>query len=166
MAQLTPTTGTTVFSWGAATLGGCVAIAGSAFFGTLIASVSLRLSMAEGLSLEQANSALASGGVSVFTVLAPLLSLLAGVAGGYVAAKYGCAKALAQAAAASLFPLLFMAVMYVNPGSQSGPAWYVAYSLVSPVLASLAGGLFLCQTNLTCQSTRTPKAVRLLRSPP
>lgn len=127
-------------SWSAALLGGCVAVAGGAFFGTLIATVSIRLAMILGYSVQQATMALMVPGINIVTGLGTMLNLLSGAAGGYVAAKYGNANLLTQSAAASVLPLLFMAVMYLNPGSQFGPDWYVAYSFLSPVFASVVGG--------------------------
>lgn len=126
--------------WEAAVLGGSVAIAGGAFFGTLIATISLRMTIADGMSAEQAYSALATGSSWATTILSALVTLAAGFGGGYVAAKLAGSRPLAQAAAASLFPLLFTAVMYLNPASEPAPSWYVLYSVVSAVVASLVGG--------------------------
>jgi hypothetical protein len=126
--------------WEGAVLGGSVAIAGGAFFGTLVAAISLRMTIAAGSSAEQAYSALATGTSWTSTILSALLTLAACFSGGYVAAKLAGSRPLVQAAAASLFPLLFTAVMYLNPASQPGPFWYIAYSVVSPVVASVVGG--------------------------
>ncbi|WP_426107833.1 hypothetical protein [Massilia sp. TSP1-1-2] len=122
MAPLTTPTRSMEFSWGASMMGGCVAIAGGAFFGTLLATVSMRLSMANGLSADQALATAAVYEISPLTILGPLLALLSEGAGGYVAAKLGGAKARTQALAASFLPVLFLAIMYVNPGSQFGLA--------------------------------------------
>ncbi len=139
MASDTMATRSPDFSWGAAILGGCVAIAGGAFFGTLVSTVSVRLAMADGLSVEQANSAYMGSGFSLLTIVPLILTLLSEAAGGYVAAMFGRTKAFAHAAGASMLPLLFLAIMWGNPSSQFGPLWYTALSFLSPVLASLAG---------------------------
>lgn len=128
------------FSWAASLLGGCVAIAGAAFFGTLVANLSMFMSMAGGMSAEQANATLMTEGMLLTTMLAPLLSFMAAAAGGYVAARLGSARALAQAAVSSLFPLLFLAVMYFAPGSHFGSPGAFAVAVLAPVVASLAGG--------------------------
>ena len=127
-------------SWGAAILGGCVAIAGGAFFGTLIGNVALRLFMADGLSYAQAWSAMMAYILTPWAIMSALMSLLTGLAGGYVSAAFGGPRAVAQAAWASVLPLLFLAVMYFNPSSQFGPMWHEVYEFGSPVLASMAGG--------------------------
>jgi hypothetical protein len=60
MTETAAQSGLSGFSWSAALLGGSVAIAGGAFFGTLVAAVSVRLLMAQGSSAEQAYATLAS----------------------------------------------------------------------------------------------------------
>ena len=140
MTEQSPTNTNLAIHWEAALLGGSVAIAGGSFFGTLVAAISLRMTIASGSSAEQAYSALAAGASWTTTILSAFLTLAACFGGGYVAAKFGGSRPLAQATAASLFSLLFMAVMHLNPSSQSGPFWYIIYSVVSPVVASLVGG--------------------------
>lgn len=130
------------FSWSAALLGGSVAIAGGAFFGTLVATLSVRLLMARGNSAEQAYATLASSGITPLTSLSVLLGFLSGVAGGYVAAKYGGSRRMLQAVVAGACPILFTLVMYLSPSSQPGPPWYVAYTFVAPLLASVIGAAF------------------------
>jgi hypothetical protein len=129
------------FGWGAAILGGAVAIGGAAFFGTLVANVVVRMAIANGSSREQAFAALASGGASVVAFLSLLAVAIPGVAGGYLSAKYGRGRALAQAGAAGAIALSFVIVMYFNPSSQPGPPWFVALSLLAPLASSLLGGL-------------------------
>ncbi len=140
MTKQTPKNANLAIHWEAAVLGGSVAIAGGAVFGTLVAAISLRMTMASGLSAEQAYSEMAAAASWTTTILSAIFTLAACFGGGYVAAKFGGSRPLAQATAASLFPLLFMAVMYLNPSSQPGPFWYIIYTVVSPVVASLVGG--------------------------
>ena len=128
------------FGWGAALLGGAVAIAGAAFLGTLAANVRLRMSLAEGQSTEQAYAALAasSGPMDVLLSLATLA--LPCAAGGYLSAKRGRGHALVQAGVAGAVALLFVVVVYLNPSSQPGPQWFIGLSLVTPVFSSVLGG--------------------------
>jgi nitrate/nitrite transporter NarK len=135
------------FSWSAALLGGSVAIAGGAFFGTLISVVSVRLLMSRGSTAEQAYVTLASSGFTPLTSLSVLLALLSGVLGGYVAAKYGGERRMLQALVASACPILFTLVMYLSPSSQLGPAWYIVYTFVAPVVTSAIGAA-LCERRI------------------
>jgi hypothetical protein len=140
MTETTAQTGFPGFSWSAALLGGSVAIAGGAFFGTLVATLSVRLLMAQGSSADQAYATLASSGITPLTGLSVLLGFLSGVAGGYVAAKHGGNRRMLQAVVAGAYPILFTLVMYLSPSSQPGPTWYVVYTFVAPLLASVIGG--------------------------
>jgi hypothetical protein len=142
MSEITTAVEPRQFTMSASVLGGAVAIAGGAFFGTLCANLSVWLLMARGIPAEQAYTVLASSGFTALTSLSVLLAFLSGIWGGYVSAKYGGMRVILQAFVASLFPILFALVMYLGPSSQSGPPWYVAYTFIGPVVASLIGAAF------------------------
>lgn len=140
MSRVTPTR-KEGFSWSAAFVGGAVTVGCGAFFGTFSATLSVYLSMVSGSTPDQAYAAMATNYTSVLAMLSIVGGVLWGVVGGYVASKFEGTRAFGQAAVASIFPVLFALVMYVAPSSQPGPTWFVIYSFVSPLIASLFGGL-------------------------
>jgi hypothetical protein len=144
MSEITTASEPRAFIARASILGGSVAIAGAAFFGTATSIVYVRLQMARGVSAQQAYATLASSWYNFdpLVSLSVFLTLLAAGYGGYIAASFGGSRAMLQAAVAGMLPVIFYLVMYLNPESKLGPTWYVAYSLVSPVVASLAGAFF------------------------
>lgn len=129
------------FGWGAALLGGATAIAGAAFFGTLLANLTVRMAMTNGLSRDQAYASLASSSTSITVLLTLLTIAVPGAVGGYFSAKHGRGHPLVQGGGAGAIALLFVVVMYFNPSSQPGPPWFVAISVITPLASSLLGSL-------------------------
>lgn len=135
--------------WAAAMVGGATSIGMTAFLGTLISVVSLRVAIAQGLSPSEAYAALALSSTSLASILTLLSELLAGAVGGYISATYGQGGWLAQAVAAGAINLLFVLAMYLNPTSQPGSAWFIAISFVVPLASSILGRLLTREANLT-----------------
>ena len=131
------------FGWRAAFIGGAVTMGGVAFLGTLVTNISLWISISGGRSLNQAYASLSSGFFAPYTLFSVLGDVLAGFAGGYVSALYGCKRALMQGMTAGAISILFQILMILGPGGHVGPAWYVALSLVIPIASGAFGG-YIC----------------------
>src|SRR4051794_128559 len=143
MTETTTASKPRAFLPSASIIGGAVAIAGGAFFGTACSVLSVRPSMARGMPPAQAYASLATNRFDALSGLSMVLSFLAAAYGGYIAAKHGGARTTLQALAAGLLPIAFTLVMYSSPGSRLGSTWEIIYSLVSPVVASAIGAAFL-----------------------
>jgi hypothetical protein len=134
------TTPTFRFSWRAALIGGFVAVGAGAFFGTLITNVSLWLTMAKGVPLDEAYASISLSITSPTELLSLISQALSGFFGGYVAVKYGNGRWFVQAPVAGGVLLLFVLVMYASPVSQAGQVWYIAITTIVPFVACIIGG--------------------------
>jgi hypothetical protein len=127
------------FSWKSALVGGMAAIGGSALLGTLVANTSLRLSLASGLTLEEAYARISSSFTSPVALLSLAVVLLSGFFGGYVSALYGSGRHLSQGLVAGVVASSFFGAMSLGPPDPRSPGWYVALHLGFTLLSSLVG---------------------------
>jgi len=100
----------------------------------------LRLSLAKGLTLEQAYAGFGYELTSPTEFLSFVVILLSGLFGGYVSALYGNGRHLSQAFVAGAIGLTFFIVMSLGPSNTAPPTWYVLLHLAAVLLSSLAGG--------------------------
>lgn len=128
------------FRWVPSLVGGMAAIGGAALLGTLVTNVSLWLSLAKGLTLQEAYARMGFDFSSPTEVLSFGAVLLSGFFGGYVAALYGSGRHLIQALAAGAVGTAFFIVMSLGPSNPPMPGWYVPLYLASVLLSSLMGG--------------------------
>lgn len=120
-------------------LGGFCAIGISCLSGSVLIGSWLRIAVWGGTSIQDAYAELMASSGSIGSWLAMLPQVIAGVVGGYIAARAGQRPIVHSLLAGFLF-LFFVASMYINPMSQILPGWFAALTFVIPVAASLVGG--------------------------
>jgi hypothetical protein len=126
--------------WQAAFLGGAVAIAASAFFGTLESNILLWVLTQRGMSPQEAYAQLfESTGANLASAA---VDFLCNAAGGCVASSLASKRFIVYGIAVGVISLLFVGVMYSTPISYPSNAWTVAYSVLIPVPAAVLGGYF------------------------
>lgn len=127
--------------WPVALFCGAANIGSVAFLSTLLSNIRLRVSMAQGLSLNEAYAAQMSLTISFPLLLSVCIQIAPGVLCGFVSAKYGRGHPLNQASISGLLGTGFYLVMLLNPSSLSYMTlWLWLFGLLAPFLASLAGG--------------------------
>lgn len=120
-------------------LGGFCAIGISCLSGSVLVGSWLRIAVWGGTDIREAYAELMASSGSIGSWLAMLPQMIAGVVGGYVAARAG-QRPIVHSLLAGLLLLFFVASMYINPMSQILPGWFTALTFVIPVAASLVGG--------------------------
>jgi hypothetical protein len=129
------------FLWLPSFVGGMAGIGAAALFGTLVTNLGLWLAWARGLTVQEAYANFGKFDLSSPTELLSLgVVVLSGVLGGYAAAAYGGGRHYRQSLVAGLVGTTFYLVMSFSPTARLPPAWYLALSLGTTVLASLTGG--------------------------
>lgn len=128
------------FGWSASLAGGLFAVGGGAFFGTLSNVLVWRRLVAQGLSSDQAYAALTKEYYLFFACLSIISMGVSVFVGGYLAARYGGGRPVVQGAVAGLTELIFVISMFLTPASQPTPSWFVAASLLIPIVVGAAGG--------------------------
>lgn len=125
-------------SWRAALFGGAVAIAASAFFGTLVANVTLWYLTLRGLPLQEAYSALFESTEQI--VIGQAVGFLCNAGGGYAAASMASRRVVLHSMLAGAASLVFVAVAYATPTAGSHPMWMVVWNFLLPLPAAILGG--------------------------
>jgi hypothetical protein len=128
------------FSWRSVLIGGACGIGLAAFGGTLVANVGLQLALARGLSFREAYAAMWSNDLSFSLVVACVVQFVAAGIGGYVGASLAGDRPLLHGLCAGLFGFLFGVVMYFGPSSGPVSVTLMAWNLLAPVVAGVAGG--------------------------
>jgi hypothetical protein len=116
------------------------AIGGTALLGTLITNVSLWMSLAKGLTLQEAYAQIGFDFSSPTELLSFGALLFSGFSGGYVAALYGSGRHFIQSLFAGAVGTTFFIAMRIGPSSPPMPGWYVPLYLASVMLSSVVGG--------------------------
>jgi hypothetical protein len=125
-------------SWRAAFLGGAVAIAATAFFGTLESNITLWVLTQRGLSAQEAYGQLFDSTGQNF--VSAIVNFLCNAVGGYTASSLASKRFVVHGISAGVISLLFVAVMYATPISYPSNAWTVAWLVLIPVPAAVLGG--------------------------
>ena len=127
-------------NWRAAFLGGAVAIAASAFFGTLVANITLWVLVLRGVPLEQAYADMWTSISSI--LIGEAVTILCNAAGGYAAASLASTRFVVHSFLAGAMNLVFGVIAYATPMPTAAniPFWMVIWNFMVPVPAALLGG--------------------------
>lgn len=115
-----------------------MAIAASAFFGTLVANVTLWYLTFRGLPLQEAYSALFESTEQI--VIGQAVGFLCNAAGGYAAVSMASTRPVLHSGVAGVLSLAFVAVAYATPTAGSHPMWMVLWNFLIPLPAAIVGG--------------------------
>jgi hypothetical protein len=125
--------------WRVVLLCGAAIVGGNAFLGTLISNISLWLSVAQGLSVQEAWREMFDP-VSPTGFLSACAQFLTGFVGGRAAAASAVVALRTHATLAGAIGTLFVVVMMVTPLGSFGPVWHAVLSTALPPLSAFIGG--------------------------
>jgi hypothetical protein len=127
------------FSWRAAFLGAAVGIAGPAYSGTLLSAVTLQISLAQGMSAQQAYALLGQSSLSLPAVISVLANTCFALTSGWVSAAYGRGTPVLQGVATALLAATFPILMFLNSSSAEMSGLSLVTHFGIPVLGSIVG---------------------------
>jgi hypothetical protein len=123
--------------WPAALLGGAVAIAATAFFGTLVTNLALWILIGRGVPLQEAYSELFYSTEQI--VVGQAVGFLCNAAGGYAAASLASTRPVTHGLIAGATSLVFVLVTYATPAASSYPVWMAVWNFIIPLPAAMLG---------------------------
>jgi len=124
-------------NWPAALLGGAVAIAATAFFGTLVSNLALLILMWRDVPFQEAYSELFYSTEQI--VIGQAVAFLCNAAGGYAAASLTSPRPVTHGLIAGATSLVFVLVTYATPVASSYPVWMAVWNFMIPLPTAMLG---------------------------